>query len=329
MMTPIPGLPATCAAPKHTPITAPNTTCSIRPSGTWRRRLLGLAGGTALAALGACASTASTTPITRLVVLGDSNVDDGNLLRLSGNQVPAAPNWRGRNSNGPNVADYLARELAVPMRNVAVSGATSGAGNIVPRVAPQFASLENTGVSWQIDQLQAQDGRLRETDLVLIWAGSNDLFGVARSDRALVAQRIAQVLRNTEAALDRLHAMGARRFVLATRTPREAIGTDNDLNGIDLNTALSQALPALNARQPGLRVQLFDAYASIAAMMREPDRYGFTEVKTLCAQVPACANEQHENGTPLADRHINWDAAHKTTRVHKLMAEQLARLVRS
>lgn len=294
-----------------------------------RRRLLGLAGSAALAALAACASTPPSPAITRLVVLGDSNVDDGNLLRLTRNQVPGAPNWRGRNSNGPNVADYLARELGVPMRNVAVSGATSGSSNIVPRLAPQFADVETTGLSWQIDQLQAQDRSLRETDLVLVWAGSNDLFGVARSNRALLDQRIAEVLRNTEAAVARLQKMGARRIVLATRTPREALGTDNDLNGIDLNNALRQALPQIAARQPDLRIQLFDAYASIADMMREPARYGFTEVNALCTQAPACAAEQHENGTPTADRHINWDAAHKTTKVHKLMAEQLAKLVRS
>jgi phospholipase/lecithinase/hemolysin len=75
-------------------------------------------------------------------------------------------------------------------------------------------------------------------------------------------------------------------------------------------------------------VRLYDAYGAIADMMKSPANYGFKEVNVLCWTVPACANDSLEGGLPVANTYVNWDGAHKTTRVHQLMAEQITQMVK-
>lgn len=271
---------------------------------------------------------AMTTPVARLVVLGDSNVDNGNLLRMTRNEVPPAPNWQGRNSNGPNVVEYLAKSLNAKLDNYAVSGADTGSGNVVAKISPPHAYVEKSGVAVQLQDLVASNARFGPGDLVVLWAGSNDIFGVKRAERSALDQRIATAAVNIESTIAKLHSMGAQRFLVANRTPREALGTENDLNGIDLNNAVSVAVMQARAKT-GADVRLYDAYSAIADMMKNPSKYGFKEPNALCWSVPACANDSFEKGLSVGSTYVNWDAAHKTTRVHQLMAEQIAQMVKN
>lgn len=273
-----------------------------------------------------CSSTPPAPKVERVVVVGDSNVDTGNLFRMTDSKLPAPPNWNGRNANGPVVVEYLAELLGAKLESHAVSGATSGPSNIVAKVLPAWASLERTGVTEQLDKLAAGNAKFAPSDLVVIWAGSNDIFGATRAKREELDQRIAGATANVETAISRLHAMGARRFVVANRTPREVIGNDNDLNGVDLNTALAAALDRAR-RKTQADIRLYDAYSAVADMMKKPEAYGFKDVRTLCISVPACAKDSAAEGYPIASAYVNWDGAHKTTHVHKLMAAQIQQLV--
>ena len=266
-------------------------------------------------------------PITRLVVLGDSNVDNGNLLRMTKNEVPPSPNWQGRNSNGPNVVEYLAKSLNASLEDYAVSGADTGSGNVVAKISPAHAYVERSGVAVQLQDLVARNARFGSSDLVVLWAGSNDIFGAKRAERLALDQRIATAAANIEAAIVKLNGMGAQRFVVANRTPREALGTENDQNGVDLNIAVSAAVAQARSKT-GADVRLFDAYSSIADMMKNPAKYGFKEPNALCWNVPVCANDSLEKGLPVGSTYVNWDAAHKTTRVHQLMAEQIEQMLK-
>jgi phospholipase/lecithinase/hemolysin len=267
-----------------------------------------------------------TRRIERVVVFGDSNVDNGNLLRLTGNKRPEPPNWNGRNSNGPNVAEYFAQDIGASLEDYAVSGATTGRSNIVTRIDPTLTAVADIGVLWEIDEFEKAGKKLGPADVVVIWAGSNDIFGIQRTNSAALQRQISAASENIGVALDRLHALGAQRFVVATRTPREKLGSDNDLNGVDLNAAIIDAVNKA-AQRTGAKIILFDAYRSIQDMMTNPTRYGFTHVNELCVAVQECASDRFEDGQKIANAYVNWDAAHKTTRVHRLMAEQLTRMV--
>ncbi|ODU60365.1 MAG: hypothetical protein ABT02_06330 [Comamonadaceae bacterium SCN 68-20] len=179
----------------------------------------------------------------------------------------------------------------------------------------------------QVADLEKAGARFGANDLVVLWAGSNDIFGVQRADRATLDQRIATAAANIDSAIAKLSALGAKRFLVANRTPREALGTDNDLNGVDLNKAIDATVAQARAKT-GADVRLYDAYGAIADMMKNPAKYGFKEVNTLCWNVPACANDALDKGLPVANTYVNWDAAHKTTRVHQLMADQIAQMLR-
>jgi phospholipase/lecithinase/hemolysin len=53
-------------------------------------------------------------------------------------------------------------------------------------------------------------------------------------------------------------------------------------------------------------------------MTYNPDAYGFVETTARCIENQACIDDPNVSNT-----YITWDDAHKTTRVHQIMAEAL------
>ena len=277
--------------------------------------------------LAGCAGLPPAAPVGRLVVFGDSNVDNGNMFRLSGGTNPGPPNWRGRNSNGPVVVEYLAAALGARLEDHAVSGATTGRYNLSLWIDPANTRIAPTGVLSQLDAFEKSGGRLGPADIAMLWAGSNDLFGVRRSDAVDLNIRVASAAANLETAIERLRALGARRIVVANRLPRASADADDDLNGTDLNASIA-AMVARQAARPGARVELYDAYASIRRMMSEPSPHGFAHPATECLAAPACISERFEDGLRVADGFVHFDGAHKTTHAHRLMADELFSILR-
>jgi outer membrane lipase/esterase len=246
-------------------------------------------------------------------VFGDSNVDNGNLYALSGGTVPASPPYfEGRFSNGPVVVEYAAQRLGVPLVGYGYGGARTGtdvpAGSFtIPSVLTQISGYIGTLNGAPIDPGAA----------VVVWGGSNDLLGAARNTPAAsadLANRINTATGNIQAAVTELAQQGAQTILVANRTPRTVLTGDDNLNGIDLNAAIRPVVTALNAAFAA-EVQLFDAYALVADMQTNPGAYGFTVTDQAClVGTVVCA-------TP--DTYTQWDAAHKTTRVHSLLADAL------
>ena len=90
-----------------------------------------------VAALGACATTASAQSYTRLVVFGDSLSDNGNLYAVTGGTQPLSPPYyQGRFSNGPvftellgfNAGRYTAGAPVTGSVNYAFGGARTDSG---------------------------------------------------------------------------------------------------------------------------------------------------------------------------------------------------------
>lgn len=295
----------------------------------WRRLMKGAA-ALALVVLCGCASAPARTEITRVVAFGDSNVDTGNLFRLTNQTIPAPPRWQGRESNGPLMVEYLAAALHARLESHAVSGATSGVGNIVAMAQPQFAArfegLKTSGLLAQVDRFIQYGGAFRNNDLVVVWAGSNDLYRVPAQNTAMLAQRIGEVSANLEQAIERLHAAGARRMMIVNRTPRDVLGASNDIAGVELNAAIAALVQRMQSLH-GRDIQLFDAYAAVREMVQNPARNGFTEARAWCISLPACADEKFDTGLTLAETFINWDGAHKTTKVHRLIAQQMLQML--
>jgi phospholipase/lecithinase/hemolysin len=256
---------------------------------------------------------AQAYPFSQVIVFGDSNVDNGNLRALFGPTVNPPPNFGGRNNNGPVVVEYLASSLGVPLRDFAYSGATTGAPGLI-------ASIPNT-----LTQIQTYFGTLGggmadPNALYVYWAGSNDIF-LGTTPPSALQGKIDGAMTNIDSALRQLDSRGARNIVVANRTPRPSLASVDNQNGIALNAALAALVGSVD-QLLAADIQLYDAYSAIEDMVLNPSRYGFSQPTALClSNNPGpdnCAND-----LSVAAGYINWDAAHKTTRVHELMAQQI------
>ena len=273
----------------------------------------------AVGALALSTAAAVAAPFSSVVVFGDSNVDNGNLAAKAAAQTPPLvvnppPNFGGRNNNGPVVVEYLATSLSVPLLDFAFSGASTA------RTAPN--ALVPGSLS-QIDTYLASVGGAADPNaLYVYWAGSNNLIGVG-SDAALLNTRITGAITDIGEGLQDLSDAGAGQIVVANRLPRTSLTSQDNLNGIAFNDAVAAELPGLDAELDA-QITPYDAYGAIEDMIVNPARYGFLNVAPtdLCISAPACANDLAVGAT-----YVFWDAAHKTTRVHEIMAADIAALV--
>lgn len=277
-----------------------------------------------------CSTALLCNNIQRVLVFGDSNVDTGNLFQLTAQTSPAKPRWQGRESNGPLAVEYLALALNASLESHAVSGATTGTGNIITLVQPQFANkfegIKESGLTEQVSHFIQYGGTLRNSDLIIIWAGSNDLYEISFQKKDVLTQRIIEVGVNLEHVIGLLHEAGAHHMLIVNRTPRDLLGGSNDLTGIELNKEIAKVVKHTSTLL-GTDIQLFDAYTTISDMMRNPSNYGFTETVAWCITTPTCVVEKFGSRMIVAEKFTNWDGAHKTTKVHRIMAEKMLLLV--
>jgi phospholipase/lecithinase/hemolysin len=257
--------------------------------------------------------SALAAPISQLVVFGDSNVDNGNLRALFGPTVNPPPNFGGRNNNGIVVVEYMANTLNVPLLDYGYSGATTGAPGL-------NAAIPNTLTQIQTHFAALGAGAADPNALYIYWAGSNDIF-LATTPAAQLQNKINSAISNIDNAMRQLDARGAKNIVVATRTPRPDLASLDNQNGIALNNAIwnhiSQLDPLLSAN-----IIIYDAYSRVTDMVLNPTNYGFTQSTALCLSNNNVGDNCANNLT-VANGYINWDAAHKTTRVHAIMANQL------
>ena len=120
----------------------------------------------ALVAAPAAAVTLDDLGYTSLYVLGDSTSDNGNAYRLTNGREPESPPYRrGRFSNGPIWADYIARLFRaenLPTGNLALGGARADGG------------ATDIGNQTSLYRLIDRDDR-GSRPLLTLWAGGNDI----------------------------------------------------------------------------------------------------------------------------------------------------------
>ena len=257
----------------------------------------------------------------KVVVFGDSNVDSGaeseySLFHLTYGYIPGDSNADGRSCNGPVVVEYVADMLGVPLENYGIGGARTGRTNLVWDLTQAFPDVQYSGVlsqlQWFEDSLEKK--RTDKNALYIYWAGSNDLYGATPED---LTQRIDAALDNIETALTRLVELGARHILVATRTVRREYFDQDNINGVILNARLLVHIQQLNEKIRS-NIQIFEAFDLMSDMIYKPDIYGFIETTERCDLNIECITNPS-----ISDTYITWDNAHKTTRVHEILAEAL------
>jgi len=270
---------------------------------------------------------ARRTPYSRIISIGDSLSDLGNLFALTGGDKPAPPYYEGRFSNGPLWVEILAarlRMVLVPEDQYAVAGAYTGPGNL------------NGAYPGMEDQvLQLLDNHPQGLDpnaLYTIWIGANDFFAtlevVALMDPSDPAyqQNVAQAflsmvatgVANTADAVSVLAAAGAR-HILVVNLPDLGITPMGTGLGPGMgpflsfwvdtyNGALDQALDALATA--GVATIRLDSAGLLRDMVSEPARFGLVNVTDQGVYAPDPAG------------YLFWDPVHPTTEGHEVLADR-------
>ena len=133
--------------------------------------MTGAASAALAVALTVSAGAASAQSYDRLVVLGDSLSDNGNLYGATQGAQPASPPyWQGRFSDGRTFAEQLGFTTAN------FSGPVTGSINLAFGGARTDAQTMPPGMQVQLASYLQRGGRFGSGDLVSVLGGANNIF---------------------------------------------------------------------------------------------------------------------------------------------------------
>ncbi|MBU1346114.1 MAG: autotransporter domain-containing protein [Alphaproteobacteria bacterium] len=288
--------------------------------------------GAALAALTLAASCALATAASaqsygRLVVLGDSLSDNGNLYLASGRtQPPSPPYFQGRFSTGPVFTEQLGFLAAN------FNGPVTGSINL----AYGGSRTDNTvafppGMRQQLSTYVGRGGVFGPNDLVSVLGGANNIFQsiglFATLPPASQANPTGFITPTLNAAVADMNfivgdiASRGAGTILVTNLPRLGITPQfrtspaaalADYAGSTFNSGLQASLVALAPTRPNTNIILFDLAKVSDTLAANPARFGFSNVTDACfTGVSVCANP---------DSYLYFDGVHPTAAGHRLLA---------
>lgn len=278
----------------------------------------------------------------RIVVFGDSGVDNGNGTYLLSNKTwPSDPAYfHGRFSNGDTWPGQLADMMNVSVtNNYAYGGATTN--NSVARGYSGYNStLPVPDVIHQVtDYLKDVNNTADPRALYVVAGGSNDVFfGSEKSlDLFGIAEKGVATLKNE--AL-RLVSRGARTIAFPTLTVLSKTpygvhysdiisNTGSQLFGRHFNEKLREA-----AKQVEQHAQVFviDLHAASANATEHPERFQLKDVRDACLQGTTKPEVQKGVKRQLCadpDAYYFWDIYHPTRRGHQILAEAALRALQA
>jgi phospholipase/lecithinase/hemolysin len=282
------------------------------------------------------ATTAAGQPFDQIVVFGDSLSDNGNRVALSastrlvygayrrlygllcGNKTTAF--MGGRHTDGPVAVEVLAQQFGLSLEpawavpggtNFAVSGALVGQAGVA-------RSLEQ-----QIDEYFDRIGgetTLSPNTLFVVYIGGNDVLHGSSLDRDRGEQHMARAADGVGAAIRRLAARGAKRFLVPNQgdvgnTPmlrrfwhRASRGRAATRLSLFFNCRLAPILDALET-ELDVAVARVDAISLGRRLRAEAPKHGWTNVTDACL-FTFCGCR--------FDEYFFFDSLHPTASRHRL-----------
>lgn len=268
---------------------------------------------------------------------GDSLTDAGRVFGLTGGTQPPpsltigtetfAGYFNGRVSNGPVWAERF---------TTAFDAAGKPAGNFAFALAdalPVPGPVPNLAQQIGLFAFETAGTPLGPNPLAAIWAGANDLFGVADDPASTVLQAqltgvaAAQAVAGGAAALGglgfgdvllfNLPDLGATPAYALFQPDRADVATAGTLA---FNAELSAQAALL--RSGGLNVIEIDIAGLFAALLADPTAFGLTDATTPCIVGAVSAGSFLSVCDPatIAGR-VFYDPVHPTAAVHALVAD--------
>jgi thermolabile hemolysin len=254
---------------------------------------------------------ALATPLySRMVIFGDSYLDQGNATQQAGY-------YMNRASNGPVWVEDLAPKIGLPSPVRSSAGGTNATNFAYSGAAATGTYIESAPDLAAQVTAYLRRGAPAGDELVVIGMGINDMqFGPG--DPSLASRAI-------RTQVTRLAGLGAKSFLVVNAPPIGSLpfyrGTPeitrlNDLAG-RFNVALANDVAGLRTTLGGgVDVRLFDLHEVFAEALARPQDFGFTNVTSGAFNV----------GARDPDKYLFWDGFHPTRVFHADLADR-AKLV--
>ena len=301
----------------------------------------------------------------RLFVVGDSLSDGGTYSQAvqagaGGMAPPIRYRFTDNDTNGGSqtYAEVLADELGIELQPNLITGVPAAAGspleNDVPIGGRNFAQggsrvalpalddderapvgITQTPVTVQVDRMIASTDRFRSTDLVVLWAGANDVLANASQlgagDITLNEAGVAIGTAATQmvAQVDRVLDHGATNVVvvtvpdIGTSTP---LGAGSTPQGAAALSGLTTAYNDILVGGVGGRVTVVDSTSILNDVLANPTRYGFADTDQLA--IVACPGSSLNClagvNTVTGQSTVFADAVHPSSLAHLILGQMAA-----
>lgn len=277
------------------------------------------------------------TSYSRIVVFGDSLVDNGNgTYQLTNHTWPADPAfYKGRFSNGPTWPEQLASKLNIPIvDDLAYGGATTN-NSVAQGYSGYNSDVPVPDVRHQVTMyLERMHGHLDPGAIYIVSGGSNDVF--FGSEKTLDIIGLANKgVKTLQREAERLVEHGARLIVFplltdVAKTPSEK-QYDSFLNVVGGTVFVHHFNAQLRAAARALRrhveVKVVDLYSIEAYLLAHAHQYGLRNTHDACLKGTTKPEAKAGVSRQLCknpNAYFFWDIYHPTARAHELIADFVA-----
>ncbi|YCO01354.1 SGNH/GDSL hydrolase family protein [Vibrio sp. VNB-15] len=263
--------------------------------------------------------------INKVVALGDSLSDTGNIFNASQWRFPNPNSWfLGHFSNGFVWTEYIAQAKKLPLYNWAVGGAAG---------ENQYIALTGVGeqVSSYLAYVKLAKNYKAANTLFTLEFGLNDFMNYNRS--------VPEVKSDYAEALIKLTDAGAENFLLmtlpdATYAPQFKYSTQEEIATIrakilEMNEFIKAQADYYSAQ--GLNITLHDTHALFEGLTANPEQHGFINASQACQDINRSSASDYlykhslrsECASSGSDKFVFWDVTHPTTATHRYVAEKM------
>jgi phospholipase/lecithinase/hemolysin len=260
-----------------------------------------------------CSSVMFATPLSKIVVFGDSLSDNGNLFKETGGQIPQPPYYLGRFSNGPVwiehlIASYFPEDPNSHLEDYAIGGAGVGEDEDDTRYCLQREI--NT-------YLKKHNQELDPNSLFVVWVGPNNYLYADDVDETLLL-----VKNGIARSLQRLVDNKAKNILLMNipdlgKTPG-FVGTSEEekFSSVSFrhNANLMETLNELQQKNPEVKWLHLDIHQAVQDILAQPTQFGFNEVQKGCYDLEGFR-------AATCEGYFFFDNVHPTVQAHQLLSK--------
>lgn len=302
-------------------------------------------------------TSAKGLDFSQIFYFGDSLGDKNNTFAFTLEQIPPAPYFEGRFSNGPTWMEYFAEDLgfdSIPSFadslfipgtdisngiNFAFGGALTGTfmtgddgvTEVENTLPPTFPPLQNApllGLQSQVGLFATQFSAIANPDaLYIVFAGANDYLPTDADEQLFrPLTETSMSISNISSVVNGLVGLGANNIMLVNlpdlgQVPLTNVLPENErLEFTNLTESHNQGLDIIASSLPdSVNLIQFDLNKLFNQILTNPMDFGLSNVTDACLLDFNCFDPIN-NMELLSDQYLFWDRQHPTTVVHEIIA---------